>query len=71
MNFFDAVDLQAVQVLLASRDLMNSKKANVEAASSTAERSKQNVDSIQVSSSIFLPSITLKFMQAPVWLDRH
>lgn len=71
MNFFDAVDLQAVQVLLASRDLMNSKKPNVEAASSTAERSKQNVDPIQVSSIIFLSSITLKFMQAPVWLDRH
>ncbi|XP_048139914.1 uncharacterized protein LOC115755813 [Rhodamnia argentea] len=39
---------KAVQVLLASRDLMNSKKANVEADSSTTKRSKQSVDPIQV-----------------------
>ncbi|KAL3721235.1 hypothetical protein ACJRO7_005964 [Eucalyptus globulus] len=39
---------EAVRVLLASRDLMNSKKPNVEADGNTMERSKQNVDPIQV-----------------------
>ncbi|KAF8007644.1 hypothetical protein BT93_K1595 [Corymbia citriodora subsp. variegata] len=39
---------EAVQLLLASRDLVNSKKPNVEADSNTMERSKQNVDPIQV-----------------------